>query len=68
MKLTDWMKRLGWTTTDLSREARINPRSAKKAVDGEPISARVARDIAEAISRASGEKQTVGEIDGLNVQ
>ncbi len=68
MRLTDWMKQLGWTITDLSREAKINPRSAKKAVDGEPVSARVARDIAEAVSRASGEKLTVGEIEELNVQ
>lgn len=63
--LYEWMEYLGWSQQDLAREAGINPATAGKAVNGESVSPRVAREIAAAISRASGTSVHPGDLKGL---
>ena len=66
--LDEFMSELGWNTTELARQAGIDYRTAKKAVDGDAISHRAARDIASAIARATDENITVGSIRGLVIR
>lgn len=68
MTLEHHCRNLGWDAAELARRAGINARTARKALEGEAISARVARDIAAALSAALGRTITVGSIDGLNVE
>ncbi len=68
MTLKDYLTRLGWTATDLSRYANINVRTARKAVTGEIISNRVAQAIARAISEAMGKLIHVGDIEELHIE
>jgi hypothetical protein len=68
MTLSDYCHQLGWDATELSRQARINDRTARKALHGEAITGRVAREIAEALSKALGKHLTAGSIDGLNIK
>ena len=65
--LGDWLDYLGWDATALAREADIAYNTAKKAVDGDVVSIRVARKIAEAISKATGSTVQVGDIRGLMI-
>jgi hypothetical protein len=66
MSLNDLCKQLGWNAAELARQAGIDWRTASKALAGENISARAARDIAEALSAALGKRLNVGDIVGLN--
>jgi transcriptional regulator with XRE-family HTH domain len=65
MTLQQYLNQLGWTIADLSREARINYGTAAKAVNGERVAARIAREIAEALSRELGRTIRPGDIEGL---
>jgi hypothetical protein len=65
--LQEYMHRLGWDTTTLAREAKINYNTAKKARDGEYIRSSPAIAISQAISQATGEKVHVGDIEELFV-
>ncbi len=66
MTLPDYFTYLGWTTVDLARYAGINQATARKAYYGQTVTARVARQIATAISTALGRQVNVGDIIGLN--
>jgi hypothetical protein len=68
MTLADYCRQLGWDASTLARQANINYRTAKKALDGEAITSRSAREIAEALSKAFGMPVYVGDIQGLSVQ
>ncbi len=50
---------------ELSRQAKINRRTARKALNGEVIAALKARQIAAAISSATGTTVNVGNIEGM---
>jgi tetrahydromethanopterin S-methyltransferase subunit E len=67
MTLKEYCDRLGWPIAELARQARIDWRTANKAISGEPISARAAREIARALSEALGRRIDVGDIEGLNL-
>jgi hypothetical protein len=67
MDLQGYCKQLGWDAAELSRQAGINPKTARRAMFGEVISSRVAREIAKALSAALGRTINVGDIDGLKV-
>ncbi len=67
MTLSDYCKHLGWSAADLARNAAINEKTARKALNGESVSHKVAQDIAKAISYYMGTRVQVGEIEGLNV-
>lgn len=66
MTLEQYCNELGWNASDLSRQAGINWRTARKALDGEVIAAVQARQIAQALSTAYGRTIRVGDIQGLN--
>ncbi len=66
MTLQEYCDQLGWPVAELARRAGIDWRTADRAVKGEPISARAARDIAQALSAATGHRVNVGDIVGLN--
>ena len=68
MTLSQHCRNLGWDAAELARRAGINARTARKALDGDPVTARVARAIAQALTEALGRIVTVGNIDGLNVE
>lgn len=68
MNLQGYCSRLGWDVAELARQSRVNYATARKAYNGEAISARPARDIAEALSKALGARINVGDIDGLQVR
>ncbi len=65
MTLQEYLSQLGWTVSDLSRQANINYQTAQKAVNGEKVSARVAREIAETLSRELGSVIRPGDVKGL---
>ena len=67
MSLKEYCDQLGWPVAELARQAGIDWRTADKALKGEGISARAARDIAEALSGAIGKQINVGEIQGLKI-
>lgn len=67
MTLQGYCGYLGWDAAELSRKSGIAPRSARKALKGEEISFRVARDIADALSLYTGNRINVGDIQGLNI-
>ena len=67
MDLREYCRQLGWDAAELSRQAGINPKTARRAMLGEVISSRVAREIAKALSAALGRTINVGDIEGLRV-
>ncbi len=67
MDLREYCKQLGWDATELSRQAGINTKTARRAMLGEVVSSRVAREIAKALSTALGRTINVGDLEGLRV-
>jgi len=53
---------------ELARAAGIDPQTLRNAENGQRISARVARTIAEALSEALGRTITYRDIEGLDVR
>lgn len=66
--LNEYCRRLGWNPTELSRQAGIDYKTARKAIDGEAIRPGPARAIANALSQALGQRVNVGDINGLRVE
>jgi len=66
MSLKEYLDLHGWSVSDLARESRISWEAANNAVQGKTIQRRTARDIAEALSAATGQRINVGDIVGLN--
>jgi len=62
LTVIEYCQKLGWTITDLSRQADINPRTAKNAYEGEQVAARPQKQIAAAFSRALNAQINVGDI------
>ena len=68
MTLTEYRESLGWSRAELAREAKLDYQTVTKAENGELITGRSARAIADAISRALGKNLRFQDIDGLNVR
>ena len=68
MTLSEYCAQLGWDQAEFARRAGITVNTARKALNGEAISSRVARDIADALTNAYGKRILVGDIDDLNVR
>lgn len=68
MTLTEYREKLTWSIPELARKANIDDQTLRKAEQGGRISARVARQIAEALSEGHGQTITVQDIEGLNVR
>jgi len=58
---------LGWTQSELARQARLTANTVRKAENGEPVAAGSAQAIAEALTNAYGRRILVKDIEGLNV-
>jgi len=67
MTLEDYTRSLGWSISELARQAGMDFNTAKKALDGDSISARTANKIATALTKAMGQRVLVSDIQGLNV-
>ncbi len=66
MTLEEYCRDLAWNAAELARQASIDVKTVRKALDGEEISSKSARAIAGALSTATGQQVSVGMIDGLN--
>lgn len=66
--LREYRVNLGWSQNELAKEAGISPSIVKRAEDGQPIQARTAKAIADALSRAYGQTIKPVDIEGLNIQ
>lgn len=62
MSVAEMCSSLGWTPTELSRQAGINVRTANRAYEGEEPSPRTKRDICKAFSAGFGRQVLPGEI------
>ena len=66
--LIGYREQLGWSRSELAREAKLDYQTVSKAESGEPITGRSARALATALSEALGETITFQQIEGLNVR
>ena len=66
--LREYRINLGWSQNELAKAARISPSIVKRAEDGEPIQARTAKALADALSKAYGQSIKPVHIEGLNIQ
>lgn len=67
MTLDQYRRELGWSISELARQAGIDFNTANKALKGESISGRTAVALAQAISNGLGHTVRYQEINGLNV-
>lgn len=65
MRLNEYCYRLGWDVPKLARAAAIDVRTARKAIDGQAVTPRVARAIAAALTEELKQRVLPGEIEGL---
>jgi transcriptional regulator with XRE-family HTH domain len=68
MTLTEYRENLGWSRAELAREAKLDYQTVTKAENGEQITGRSARAIADALSKALGTNVKFQDIDGLSVR
>lgn len=68
MTLNQYLAHLGWNLSDLCRNADIEMHTARRAVREGITSARTARKIADAFSKAMGQDIKPGDIQGLLIQ
>lgn len=59
----EYCEYLGWSVSELARQAGVTWEPANNAYRGAGVSDRVKRNIVEAFSRAFGEKILVGDIE-----
>ncbi len=67
MTLQEYRLACGWSLSEMARRANIDYNTLKKAVDGENVSMRSARAIAQAISKELGQTVRIQDIEGLNI-
>ena len=65
--VVEFRQRLGWSQTELARQARLSANTVRKAENGDPVSGQTALAIANSFARALGERVLVEDIEGLNV-
>jgi predicted transcriptional regulator len=68
MTLTQLRESVPMSIPELAREARVDDQTVRNAENGQRISARVARSLAEALSNALGRTIQVRDIEGLQVR
>lgn len=66
--LKDLRINLGWSQSDLAKAANISKFVASQAENGQRISAKMAKAIADAFSSAYGREIKPSDIEGLNVR
>lgn len=68
MTLREYRIDLGWSQFELANEAGIARSAVVNAESGNSITARSAKAIADALSRAYGREIRVSDLQGLNVR
>lgn len=68
MTLNEYLQHLGWNLSDLCRNADIEMHTARRATREGVVSARTARKIANAFSKATGQEIKPGDIKGLLIR
>lgn len=68
MTLTEYRESIPMSVPELARRANVDAQTIRNAESGQRISARVARNIAEALSEAVGRTINYRDIDGLDVR
>jgi transcriptional regulator with XRE-family HTH domain len=68
MTLTEYRENLAWSLPELARKANIDDQTLRKAEQGGRITARIARQIAEALSEGYGRTIRVQDIEGWDVR
>ena len=68
MLLHNYIDYLGWSTSDLAREAKINRNTARRALAREVIHPRTAQKIAGALTQALGTSVQPGDIEDLKIE
>ncbi len=68
MTIEEYRTELGWSQAELSRQAKLNPNTVRKAENGEEVSSQTALALTSAFSNALGRKILVRDIDGLIVK
>jgi hypothetical protein len=68
MKIQGYMQYLGWSITDLHRNAEISLVTARRAVRGKTIRPFVAQKIAKALTDALGTPVMPGDIEDLHIE
>jgi len=67
MTLDEYRRELGWSISELARQAGIDFNTANRALSGESISGRTAVSLANAISKGMSRKVRYQDIKELNV-
>jgi transcriptional regulator with XRE-family HTH domain len=68
MTLTEYRESIPMSIPELARRAGVDPQTIRNAENGQRISPRVAKGIAEALSAALGREITYRDIEGLDVR
>ena len=68
MTLEEYRLACGWSLSEMARRANIDYNTLKRAVDGESVSMRTARALAQVISGELGQTVRIQDIEGLNVR
>ncbi len=67
MTLEEYRTQYGWSVSEMARRANMDYATLKKAIDGESVSARTARALAQFLSKETGTTVHINDIQGLNV-
>ena len=67
MTLEEYRRKFVWSVGEMARKASIDYSTMKRALEGENISARTARAIAEMLTKETGKPIHIQDIEGLNV-
>lgn len=67
MTLEEYRQQYGWSVSEMARRANMDYATLKKAIDGDTVSARTARSLAEFLSKETGTTVRIQDITGLNV-
>jgi hypothetical protein len=68
VKIEGYMQYLGWSITDLSRNADISLVTARRVVRGKVIRPFIAQRIAKALTTALDTPVMPGDIEDLNIE
>lgn len=68
MTLTELRESVPMSIPELARAAQVDDQTIRNAENGQRVTARVARAIAQALSDATGKTIQVRDIDGLQVR
>lgn len=66
MTLEEYRQQFAWSVSEMARKAGLDHGTMKRALDGENVSAKTARALANMLSRETGQTVLWNDIQGLN--